>query len=833
MIQKLKNIIMSVWYSTFNEDYKKIRNSNCFDPAYYQRMYPDVKASGADPLLHYMTRGFLELRQPGPLFDSQYYASQITLIQEKGLDPLVHFLEGGWRRGGKPNILFDPLWVEQRNLDVDFTRFNPLVYYMEQGDSISPSPYFDASYYKKTYEDVVLSNYHPLIHYLLIGILENRRPSLYFDIAWYLDKTPVLLEGRIDPLSHYFNFGLQEKKSPSPLFDPAYYSENYHTQEEGDLFTHYIQHGMLAGHRPCSWFDPVFYRQQYLESNSDFIPSFDHYLATGVHQGLYPNKDVADLPDKPIISLLVPVYNVTPAHLNNCIRSVLYQSYPHWELCLADDCSTKSEIRPLLEQWASQDSRIKVSFLEKNLGIADATNAAAKLATGSYVGFLDNDDELTNDCLFRVVQKINTEKADLYYSDEDLIGEDGRQFDVFYKPDFNTELLLSHNYVTHFVVTDKLLFDNFGGFDKNLDGAQDFDLFLKLSEQAKKIVHIPEVLYHWRASESSTSINHDQKQYANEAGRKAVEDALDRRGIAGEAKFLEWKFYYRVARKLSSLPSVSICILYRASDDLFQQNLANLLSSTAYPEVEFLIVKEDSQELQLTELLDPDLSKNVKILSIADNKTSAALYNEAVKHSTGQYVVFLNSYVQLQQENWIQALLEYALNENVGMVGGRIIPFEQNEFIATVPDLDNQSDIYYARYVQECSRHMNGLQWPQNVFAVSWDLAMVEKEYFFECGGFDEETFGYLFADSDLCFRMQEKGREIIYTPFTFGEYLIDEEKQFRSQTEAIGIEKKLFQNRWQEKLNSGDPYYNLNVLKRKNMSETDFLHWYVGEHVK
>ncbi|HID02277.1 MAG TPA: glycosyltransferase, partial [Desulfobacterales bacterium] len=583
---------------------------------------------------------------------------------------------------------------------------------------------------------------------------------------------------------------------------------------------------------PCSWFDPTFYRSHYLESNSIPIAPLDHYLAKGVHEGLYPNKAVADLPDKPIISLLVPVYNVTPAHLNNCIRSVLYQSYPHWELCLADDCSTREEVRPLLEQWASQDSRIKVTFLEKNLGISGATNVAAELVTGSYVGFLDNDDELTNDCLFRVVQQINSTKADLYYSDEDLIGDDGRQFNIFHKPDFNKELLLSHNYVTHFVVADKMLYENGGGFDSFLDGAQDFDLFLKLSEQAKKIVHIPQILYHWRASESSTSINHNQKQYANEAGRKAVANALDRRGVDAEVELLEWKFYYRVTRKLSFLPHISICILYR-EDDNFQQNLASLVSSTVYPDVEFLIIKEETQQLLLSDLLNSDLSKKVRLLSVSGKHTPAGLYNEAVDQSRGRYTVFLNSNVQLQQEKWIQALLEYVLNENVGMVGGRILPFKQNEFVTTIPNMENQSSFYYARYLQECSRHMNGLQWPQNVFAVSWNLAMVEKKYFLEMGGFNDESFGYLFADSDLCFRMQEQGREIFYTPFALGQYLIPEEEQFSSQLEQTGLEKKLFQNRWQDKLSLGDPYYNLNVLKRKNVTETDFLNWYVGEQAE
>ncbi len=197
---------------------------------------------------------------------------------------------------------------------------------------------------------------------------------------------------------------------------------------------------------------------------------------------------------------MVPVYNVDPAHLNSCIRSVLYQSYPHWELCLADDCSTDPRIRPLLAEWTATDSRIKVTSLAENSGISAATNAAASLAGGSWLAFLDNDDELSPDALQIVVERINRTPGDLYYSDEDLIGADGRRFSVFRKPGYNGELLLCHNYVTHWVVTKKILYDQIGGCDSACDGAQDLDLFLKLSEQAENIIHIPQVLYHWRAS---------------------------------------------------------------------------------------------------------------------------------------------------------------------------------------------------------------------------------------------------------------------------------------------------------------------------------------------
>ena len=830
MIRTLTKQLRSLWYFVSNKNYRLVKKSLCFDSSFYLKTYPDVATSEVDPLLHYLTVGFAEPRQPSALFDISYYLKQVPDLIETSSDPLIHFLLGGWREGVKPNLLFDPLWYAQENSEVDFTRINPLTHFLSQGGQGVTSLYFDTAYYRAEYDDVGKSKELPLIHYLLIGMKEKRRPCLFFDTAWYVDKTPVLLENRIDPLVHYLDFGIQERKSPSPIFDPDYYAETYSVDDTGDLFAHYVKHGAPLDHKPCRWFDPAFYRERYLELNTAPAAPIDHYLTSGMQEGLYPNKDVATLLDKPIISILVPVYNVTPSHLNNCIRSILYQSYPHWELCLADDCSTREDVRPLLEQWASQDSRIKVTFLDKNLGISGATNAAASLSTGSYLGFLDNDDELTQDCLFSVVQRINSEDADLYYSDEDLIGDDGRQFDVFNKPGFNKELLLSHNYITHFVVTEKNLYDKVGGFDSALDGAQDFDLFLKLSEYAREIIHIPEILYHWRASESSTSINHDQKQYANDAGRKAVENALSRRVIDAGVEHLEWKFYYRVKRKLSSYPLVSICILFR-EDDVFFENLTSLIPSTAYPDVEFLIIKEDAGQVLPSDVFNYEANKNVVPLSIPGNNTPAALYNEAVGQSRGQYIVFLNSYVQLQQKDWIQAMLEYGRDENIGIVGGRVLPVVgEEEFVVILPDMNKESALYYARFLQESSRHMVGRQWAQNVFGLSWNLAMINREYFLELGGFDEKSFGNLFADSDLCFRIQEQGKEILYTPFAHGRYLKAEEQQPGFDQDAIKSEKLRFQKQWQEKLSAGDPYYNLSVLERNGVKEKEFLAWYLGE---
>ena len=523
-----------------------------------------------------------------------------------------------------------------------------------------------------------------------------------FDPEFYRDRVPGLQNTGKNPLIHYIDFGSREGKSPSPFFDPVFYAKTYGISSGTDSFIHYLTTGIFANHRPCEWFDPDFYRQQYLKQESA-TTSLLHYRKSGQQQGLYPNADIYALAQKTLLSIIVPVYNVSSLHLNNCIRSVLYQSYPHWELCLVDDCSTDRSVRPLLEKWAAKDKRIKVDFLLENSGISAASNKAVSLAAGDYLGFLDNDDELAVDCLYALVQKINTEAADLYYTDEDLIGEDGTQFSVFHKPDFNSQLLLSHNYITHFVLVRKKMFDQVGGFSSDKDGAQDFDLLLKLSEQAKGIIHIPEVLYHWRASESSTSVNHEQKSYADEAGRASVEDALQRRNIQGKVDATDWKFFYSVRKKLEMFPAISVVIVHR-QDIEFRSWLLQLVKFSSYPSVEFSIIKDSDH---IDENSDEYGLDCVHIHQLSTEQSMAASYNEAVEQCTGEYVVFLDVGIKIQSSNWLERLLEQCIANDVGMVGGMLLPMGAEHSVSTVPDLKNNSDRYYSRFVQDCSRHMN------------------------------------------------------------------------------------------------------------------------------
>ncbi len=820
---------MSAWYYCSSSHYRKVRKTVYFDADFYVRTNPDVRESGIDPLLHYITRGYRELRQPSAFFDTNYYLTQYPELQENGKDPLLHFLDDNWQSFHNITHYFDPDFYLGQTGGGDISGTNPLVYYLRHDRHSATSIYFDAKFYTHKYRDAYEVKEHPLLHYFRIGTKEKRQPSPYFDVAYYYDNAPDLEQSGLEPLSHYYRFGIKEGKSPCPLFNPTYYTKSNIVQEGADPFLHYITYGVETGVRPCCWFDPCFYCNEYLEPDTRLAVAIEHYLSTGVYEGVYPNKEVADLPNKPVISLVVPVYNVSFRHLNNCIRSVLYQSYPHWELCLVDDCSTDDNVRLLLRQWAARDTRIKVNFLSENLGISGASNAAAALASGSYLGFLDNDDELAEECLFTVVQKINSEGADLYYSDEDLIGEDGSRFSVFAKPDYNKELLLSHNYITHLVVVEKDLYDRVGGFDPDLNGAQDFDLFLKLSEQARSIVHIPEVLYHWRASETSTSINHDQKDYADEAGRLAIANALKRREIAADVLLTDWKFFYRIQKEIQITPRVAVLIVHRNTSG-FDDWFSMLLTRTTYPDTEFIVVVESKEQMLSLKETCRSLDRVLRFVEVSGENCLATNYNAAARESSAEYIIFLNAQVQLQTDRWVEALLQYGIDPKSGMVGGRVQPFSTVDFIETVPDLSRESELYYSRFLQRCSQHMNGLQCVQNVLALSWDLAMVERKSFIDCDGFDEDSLGHLLADTDFCFRLRQNGYENIYTPHALGRWLVSEETQNTApQAAMLHSEKQCFQKRWQDVLKKGDPYYNIGVLDDNGIDHTAFFEWYAG----
>ncbi len=701
---------------------------------------------------------------------------------------------------------------------------------------LKESGLFDPQYYCREYPDAAKYAASPAKaykHFLSVGLANNRRPSVFFDTDWYLDKTPAIRELGYDAISHYlfFKFGCREKKSPCPLFDAAFYQKKYEVADCEDLFAHYLTHALPEDRQPCAWFDPIFYRRTYLGEWPEPTSPLKHFLEFGLKKHLYPNNDVAELPEKPVISVLMPVYNVEIAHLNTCIRSVLYQSYPHWELCLADDCSTNPEIRLLLTCWAASDPRIKVVCLAKNSGISAATNAAAGLAGGSYLAFLDNDDELATEALQYFVKRINNQPADLYYSDEDLIGTDGRQLSVFRKPDFNSELLLCHNYITHCVLTSKALYEKVGGCAGELNGAQDLDLFLKLSEKATAIIHIPEVLYHWRALPTSTSTNHNQKSYADEAGRQSVAGALARREIRGETLFTDWKFFYRAKRAIMREVSVTLVVNWERSEEEILDWLTKLLAASGHKVWQVVLLMATHPSDALIEALAQATGIVATYRIFPEGQGFAAKLHSALPDIHGELVALVNGDLDITSDHWLAALVEYGQSPEVGMVGGQIeYPAEDALTVTPIADCNITSPLYYARFLTDCSVLLNIGLCPQEVLGVGSDLTLVRRELLLAADGFHARQFPFLFAFIDFSFSLHQQGKKNIYTPYckaTTNARSIIRHRQWSST--ALQEEKARFQHKWFDVLHRGNPFYNPGIVSDSGRSVDEFRAWLTG----
>ncbi len=800
-----------------------VKKSGLFDATFYCRKNNLAQVPFVVALFHYLFIGYRKRMAPSPYLHPDYYYSQITFPETERVEPIYHYIKKGWKQGVKPNLYFDT----SRFLDFksvaakDFS--NPLLWYIKEGESKQEPPcdVFDFAYYTNRYKDVEDSSYHPWSHLLYVGQKENlcpcRQLELRFDFCWYEKHGVTFFDEDQKDMQAVFERDLLAIVSRTAQSGSAYDAEDLSSQEQIDraLFNGWLHQMQLDDSKQdCSWFDSTYYKDNYLADDGPST-AIRHYCLRGVFAGNYPNHATASLKYKPVVSILVPVYNVQASYLNRCIRSVLFQSYPHWELCLADDCSTFPHIRRLLAVWAEIDSRIKFVSLEKNQGISVATNVAADLATGEYIGFLDNDDELLPEALFHVVKQINETQADFLYTDEELIEYTGKRAHVFHKPDFNQELLYAHNYITHFVVTRRALLEKLGGLDSTKNGAQDFDFLLKLSEIVTNPVHIPLSLYKWRATETSTTINHDSKTYADEAGRQAVVDALARQHINATVSGSDWEFYYRVKRAIPTIPKVHLICDCRKLGE-YQGWVKNLKNSIQHMDFDLTVLTVPEHNRQLDD---------VRVVSVHADEHIVSVYNRIVEAGC-EWILFVNSYLDVVQEQWVESLFEYAQSSRVGMVCGRRLPVDEDNYsIGVAPDLSNGRASYFAEYFHLNSVHMNGLQWSQDIFAAHIDFCMLHKQKWREMDGFSSRYRTLLFSSLDLSLRLNGAGYQNIYSSQAMMKE-VRTEKQFESE-QVLQQDLQLFKQRWLCQGKNPNPYFNTNVLADFGVNLDDFLRWY------
>ncbi|HPR33064.1 MAG TPA: glycosyltransferase family 2 protein, partial [Prolixibacteraceae bacterium] len=473
---------------------------------------------------------------------------------------------------------------------------------------------------------------------------------------------------------------------------------------------------------------------------------------------------------QPKITIITPVYNVDPEFLDACIDSVKKQHYTKWELCLYDDCSTRKETRECLKKWIKRDKRIKIQLGEVNRHISHASNEAIKMAGGDFIGLLDNDDELSPDALLEVVKTINEiPDIDFIYSDEDMISPEGSYFQPHYKTDFNRSLLLSHNYVTHFAVIRKGLGDSLGWFREGYEGAQDHDLFLRIIDKTNRIYHIPKILYHWRQSATSTSLNYREKFYADAAARKALSDYARRNGIIMELHEGPGLGVYRFKREIVTDKKVSIIVPFKDQVPFLKDCIESVTHKTRYHNWELLLVSNNSEEEETFRFLKKveKNDKRIRVLEYNHPFNFSAINNWAVKQSTGSYILLLNNDIKAISDGWLEAMLEHIQQESVGIVGAKLLYSDNTIQHAGViigilgvaghshrfcPDA-SVGYYYRSSVIQELS-------------AVTGACLLTKRDLWDQAGGLDETNLKIAFNDIDYCLKIRELGYDVVYTPY-------------------------------------------------------------------
>ena len=523
---------------------------------------------------------------------------------------------------------------------------------------------------------------------------------------------------------------------------------------------------------------------------------------------------------RPLISVLVPVYNVRPKWFEAALESVLEQKYENWEVCIVDDCSDDNAIRSCLANVLRlEDSRVHLRFLKERGGISRATNEALAIANGEYVAFLDDDDVLTADALFEVAKAINEHMApDVIYSDEDLLTPDGTQvFRPHFKPNYSPALLLSHNYITHLLVVKSGLVQELGGLRYEFDGAQDYDLILRLTDHSYRTVHhIPKVLYHWRSSPISTSINPTAKPEAEENARKALESALTRRGIEGEARYGNRPHYFHVQRRISD-EKVSILIPFKDKPALLRRCLDSILKRSTFSNYEIVAISNNSTLEQTFDLITKYAENERRLTLIEHNYpfNFPELINRGVECASGTQIVILNNDIEIISPVWLEALLQHSQRAKVGVVGGKLLyPDNTVQHAGIIVGIGGYAGHAHKYFPVENNGYFNRINIVQNVSAVTAAFMMCKRAVFEEVDGFDP-AFPTACNDVDFCLRVREKGYLNIYTPYAEAYHL---ESASRGYEDTLGKqtrfkrEKLSFQTRHRDVLTSGDPYYNRNL---------------------
>ncbi|MBX5480938.1 MAG: glycosyltransferase family 2 protein [Myxococcaceae bacterium] len=515
------------------------------------------------------------------------------------------------------------------------------------------------------------------------------------------------------------------------------------------------------------------------------------------------------LTSRPLISLVVPAWETPEPILRQCVESVRAQLYDRWELCVVDDGSKSRRVREVLEAYAKKDARIRWTRLERNGGIARATNAAIELARGEWIAFLDHDDVLAPHALSEMALRIATEPGvDWLYSDEDRITNDGVRLNPFYKPDYSPDLLRSVNYICHFVVARADLVKALR-IREGFEGSQDFDFLLRLSEQSERVAHVPKILYHWRTSPISLSHDDEKLKAASRAGIRALQEHLSRKGESGEVTDPA-PTNYRIRYPVRGEPLVSIIIPFKDRPDLLERLMPSLLEKTRYRKFEVLLVSNESRDPKTFAYLDRLTDPRVRRLEWNHPFHYPRLNNWAAKQAKGELLLFLNNDMEVVDPFWLEELIGHAQRPEVAMVGPKLLfPDGSIQHAGVVVGLCGYAGHPFWRFPNDQRWTPFGhADWNRNYLAVTSACVLLRREEFEALGGFDER-FRVCGSDVDLGLRAVRRGKRVVYTA---GTWLYHHESASRRTTPIPEDDHWESVVAYRDILERGDPFYNPNL---------------------
>lgn len=525
---------------------------------------------------------------------------------------------------------------------------------------------------------------------------------------------------------------------------------------------------------------------------------------------------------RPLISIAVPLYHTPLKFLEAMIKSVLRQTYGNWQLCLANGSPDDEALKKALELYREKDPRIITVDLSENLGIAGNTNAAIELATGDYIALLDHDDALAPNALYEYIKVLNEHpEYDMFYSDEDKIDEGGKKhFEPNFKPDYNPDLFMTNNYICHFFMVKKDIVDKIQGFRPGYDGAQDYDFILRCIENGNHIHHVPKILYYWRCHKNSTARDFSSKEYAYDAGRRALQDHFDRLGMNITVNYGPQFGWYSNEYHLASHPLVSVMIPNKDHIPDLKRCIDSIYERATYDNYEIIVIENNSTEPETFAYYDEMVEKhdNFRVIYYKGDFNYAAINNFGFESVLGDYVLLLNNDVEVISENIFEHMLGFCMREDIGAVGAKLYYDDEtiqhagvvvgvNGVAAHAFSGMNRAELGYMARAVVC----------QNYSAVTAACMMVKSSLYRELGGLDAENFAVAFNDIDFCLRVGKAGYRIVFDAET---ELYHSESKSRGyedtpeKMERFSREIDRFLARWSAFIAEGDPCYNPNFSR-------------------